>query len=93
LQINHNIVKDELQTAQEQLNATKLQSDLQIKHLRERNELQKEAEILIIRNIKKQKCDFMTEQNKLMINSGDITKNIMIEVDLLNKDLDFEKIN
>lgn len=88
MQINNSIANDELQSAKDQLDATHHQSEMQIKHLRDRNELQKEAEILILKNVKKQKCDFITEQNKLMIESGDLTKNINMEIEHFKKDLE-----
>lgn len=60
--------------------------------MQERNQLQKEAEYLIIKQIKKDKCDFMTEQNRLLIKSGDITTGLQNEIEFLRKDLNHELI-
>lgn len=78
--MQHDIACDELDTTQTQLDDAQHQSQNQIQHLQERNQLQREAEILMIKQIKKDKCDFMSEQNRLLIKSGDITTNYKNEI-------------
>jgi len=92
LRMQHDIARDELNTTQGYLDDAQDQSQNQIQHLQERNQLQKEAEILMIQQIKKSKCDFMTEQNRLLIKSGDITAGMQSEIQMLRKDLEFELI-
>jgi len=92
LRMQHDIARDELNTTQGYLDDAQEQSRNQIQHLQERNQLQKEAEILMIQQIKKSKCDFMTEQNRLLIKSGDITAGMQSEIQMLRKDLEFELI-
>lgn len=46
----------------------------------------------MIKQIKKSKCDFMSEQNRLLIKSGDITTGMQNEIQMLRKDLELELI-